>query len=271
MREARFFAGAALSVDGTPVSGPAGRRHPLALLAVLTAHATPEVGRDKLVDLLWPEKATGSGRHLLSEALYVLRKALGHRALHTSGDKVSLDRETVWTDVGAARHAFRNGDHRTVAELHRGPFLDGFHVSGSPRFEEWRRERAACFDAHFEESLYALADGAERWGDHREAVRWLRQRVAQDPFSSHATHRLMLALARTGDRAAAVLAARSHRRLLKEELDLSPAPCVNDLEEILTGNGDVDLDAIPRCGTPGSGCAPEASSYARKGFGTLRP
>lgn len=267
MHEARFFAGPVLLADGVPVSGPAGRRHPLALLAVLGAHATPEVGRDKLVDLLWPEKDGRAARHLLSEALYVLRGALGKGALLTRGDTVVLDRNAVWTDVGAARDAFSAGDHRTVAELHRGPFLDGFHLSASQPFEDWRRERAARFAAQYEESLYSLADGAERWGDHREAVRWLRLRVAQDPLSSHAIHRLMLALARTGDRAAAVMAARAHGRLLDEELGLGPAPCVKKLEDLLTGPETVDLDAIPRCGTPESGCAPETSTYIRRGFG----
>lgn len=266
MHQVHFFAGATLSLGGEPVTGPAARRHPLALLAVLCAHATPDVGRDKLIDLLWPERDGTSARHLLSEALYVVRKTLGPECIHAHGDVLTLDRSQLWSDVAAVREALAAGDPTAVVEHYRGPFLDGFHLGHSSEFEGWVSERRACFAAHYEESLYALADGAEGWGDHRAAVRWLRLRVAQDPLSSHATHRLMLALARTGDRASAVRTARSHREILAREMELDPAPCVRELEAALSGSDPVDLDAIPQCGTRESGCAPEVSSYVRRGF-----
>ena len=261
MYQGRFFPGASLSKDGVPVAGPAAQRHPLALLALLAAHSSPHVSRDTACALLWPERDERAARHLLSEALYALRRALGRDSIPGSGPSLTLDPDRVWTDVVTVRRAAGAGDPRTVVELYRGPFLDGFHLGGSQDFEAWQRDRRRYFESVYAESLYAMADQAEAAGNHRDAAHWLRLRVDQDPLSSHATHRLMLELARMGDRAAAILTAREHARILHDELGIEAAPCVRDLEGILARSDAVDLDAIPRCGAPDSGCAPEPPSY----------
>jgi DNA-binding SARP family transcriptional activator len=261
MYQGRFLPGASLSKDGTPVVGPAVQRHPLALLAVLAAHASSEVSRDTACMLLWPERDERAARHLLSEALYALRRALGRGAIPGSGPSLRLDHARVWTDVAVVSRAASAGEPEVVVELYRGPFLDGFHLAGSPDFEAWQHDRRRYFESLFADSLYAVADRAEATGNHLAAAHWLRLRVDQDPLSSHATHRLMLALARMGDRAAAILIAREHARALQVELGIPAAPCVRDLEALLAGPDAVDLDRIPKCGTPGSGCAPEVPPY----------
>ena len=255
MLSARFLPGASLSDGEAPVTGPASQRHPLALLAVLASYPRREVRRDKLLSLLWPERDTHAARHLLSEALYALRHVGGKAAIVSVGDGVALEKHYVWTDVAAFRQAHASGDLISAVEVYQGPFLDGFHLDASPEFEDWQHERRQYFDGMYEESLYALADAAEEEGDAMAAARWLRLRLAQSPFSSHATHRLMRMLVRTGDRAEALLVARGHADRLERELGIAPSPCVSNLQEALASGGDLDPSLLKVCGVDDPRCS----------------
>ncbi|MGH7477643.1 MAG: tetratricopeptide repeat protein, partial [Longimicrobiales bacterium] len=55
-----------------------------------------------------------------------------------------------------------------------------------------------------------------------DAVRWWRALAAQDPYSSRIALRLMAALDRAGDRAAALQHASTHTQLLQQEMGLAP-------------------------------------------------
>src|SRR5262245_25363043 len=75
----------------------------LALLGFLIAHHAIPQGRDKLVDLLWPDLLPRQGRRMLSDTLWRTRKLLtppGHTdtsLLHLGGDAVTFrpDHTTV--------------------------------------------------------------------------------------------------------------------------------------------------------------------------------
>ena len=59
----KLLGGAVLEDDaGTPVSSVAGRRHPLALLALLATAPSRTMSRGKMVDLLWPESPESRAR-----------------------------------------------------------------------------------------------------------------------------------------------------------------------------------------------------------------
>lgn len=221
-----------LEADG-PVSGRAVQRHRLALLALLGASGPRALARDKLMAWLWPERDAERARGLLNQAVHVLRQALGADAILSVGEELQLNPALVACDVTAFEQAIAAGALERAAALYAGPFLDGFFLSDAPEFERWaerERERLAGAQARLLESLAEKAAAEKQW---QRAAEWWRLRVAQDPYDSRAVARLMLALETSGNRAAALHQADAHQRLLKEDLELPPAPEVHALAERL--------------------------------------
>ena len=116
----------------------------LALLAYLAA-AYPRGAhrRDTLLGLFWPELDQEHGRNALSQALRVLRRALGDKALTSRGaEELAVDAELVWCDAAAFGEALGEERLEEALQLYRGDLLPSFFVEASSGFEEWlERER----------------------------------------------------------------------------------------------------------------------------------
>ncbi|HEX2080097.1 MAG TPA: BTAD domain-containing putative transcriptional regulator, partial [Longimicrobium sp.] len=209
--------------DGAPVTGRAAYRRRLALLAVLAAARGRPVGRERLMTLLWPEHPPESARHTLSESLYVLRRELGE-IFAGAGSEVALDPARVESDVEAFERALREGRRGEAVELYRGPFLDAFYVEGAPEFERWAEEERDRLARAFAGAVEALAEAAEAAGDPLGAAAWWRRLAAHDPYSSRVALRLVAALGRGGEAAAALRHAEAHAAFLREELGVGLDP-----------------------------------------------
>ncbi|HEX2211285.1 MAG TPA: BTAD domain-containing putative transcriptional regulator, partial [Longimicrobium sp.] len=188
--------------DGAQVTGRAAYRRRLALLAVLASARGRPVGRERLMALLWPEHPPESARHTLSESLYVLRRELGE-IFAAAGSEVALDPARVESDVAAFEGALREGRRAEAVELYRGPFLDAFYVEGAPEFERWAEEERDRLARAFAGAVEALAEEAEAAGDALGAAAWWRRLAAHDPYSGRVALRLVAALGRGGESAAA--------------------------------------------------------------------
>ncbi|HEU4453051.1 MAG TPA: BTAD domain-containing putative transcriptional regulator, partial [Longimicrobium sp.] len=220
----KLLGGAALESDGVPVSGRPVHRRRLALLAVLAAARGRTVGRERLVGYLWPDHPGDAARHLLSESLYILRKALGERAFVAAGDELGLDPSVVSSDLAEFEGALDADDPARAVAVYGGPFLDGFYVSDAPEFERWAEEERRRLERAHARALEALAEAAEVEDDPRGAAEWWRRLARTDPFSSRIALRLMRALEAGGERAAALRHAAVHGALVREELGAEPDP-----------------------------------------------
>lgn len=229
----RFLSGASLEDETGTVGGPSVQRHRLALLALLAVSPVGSVTRDKAMALLWPERDAEQARKLLNQSVYTLRRTLGQDAILSAGEELRLNAETVTCDVIAFEDAFRKGNHEEAAVLYTGPFLDGFFLSHAPEFDRWTDQERGRLAAAYAHALEELAQGAERGGDPEGAVRWWKVRAAQDPYDSRVALRLMEALVAAGNPAGAVQHAAIHERLLRDELELAPAPEVVTLADRL--------------------------------------
>lgn len=217
----------AASPEGVPIGGAAAQRRLLALLAILATGGRAGVSRDRVLALLWPDGDPDKSRHALTQALYHARRALGSDDLiDASGGDLRLDDALVTSDVEQLEEAARRGDHRRVAELYQGPFLDGFFLSGSAEFERWASEQRQRIARIAADSLEALAAAAESRQEYAEAAAWRRRQVALDPLDARATVLLLDALAASGDRTGALQHARVHESLVRQELDVAPDPRV---------------------------------------------
>jgi DNA-binding SARP family transcriptional activator len=229
----RTLGGVVLEGENGPLSGRSTLRLRLAFLALLASARERGVARDKLLAYLWPERDVDRGRHSLSQLLHAIRRDLGPEAITFGVDDLRLNPAHVWTDIGAFEQAIADGKLEAAANLYEGPFLDGFFLSNAPEFERWVEEERTRVAGEFARSLEALARAASQSGDHVNAVKLWRRRLAVEPLNAGATLELMRALASTGDRAGAIQQARIHSSLIERELGLPPDPTVTSFAQQL--------------------------------------
>jgi TolB-like protein/DNA-binding SARP family transcriptional activator/Tfp pilus assembly protein PilF len=248
----QLFGGASLQTAGQPLHGAVAQRRRLALLALLAVPEPRPIARDKLIAFLWPEADTERARHLLSEALYVIRKALGESAIVAAGDELHLQPEVVSTDVHAFEAALAQEDLERALTLYRGPFLDGFFLEGAPEFERWAEQERVRLATCYQRVLEALAQQRQTAGDLTGAVDALRRLTSTDPYNARFALRLMQALAAARDRAAALQHARVHAALLREEFQADPEPEIEAYAARLRAAGPEAAQPVPQPGSPGS-------------------
>jgi DNA-binding SARP family transcriptional activator len=195
----------------------------LALLALLLGSGAAAISRDKVLAYLWPDSDTEHARNSLKQALYTLRHCLGRAIVQSCCGGLRLDRSLIACDVWEFDAAIADGRIDTAAELYRGPFLDGVHVSGLAEFERWVEDERQRIDHEFGLVLQRLASQAaqnERWD---AAVEWSRRLTWRDPLSSVNTLRLMQALVTAGDPTKALEHFRWYARRVSVELGSPPA------------------------------------------------
>jgi DNA-binding SARP family transcriptional activator/tRNA A-37 threonylcarbamoyl transferase component Bud32 len=222
----RLFGGVALEADGAAVGTRARQRHRLAMLAALAANSRGALPRQTLMGMLWPDRPEKSARHLLTEAIHVVRADLGEAVLETSATEVALEMKAFRCDWVEFRKAVEAEDWAAAAEEYSGAFLEGFYLDGAVTFERWAettRERAAL---DYGRALAALAEAAEEAGDLYGAVEWWGRSAVHEPHSTPVALGLMKALARAGERARAVRFAAAFAARTREELEMEPDPQV---------------------------------------------
>lgn len=240
----------------------------LALLAVLAVARTRGIGRESLEALLWPESDHARARGALKQALHALRSQLGTRDAVLGVSQVRLNDAVVMADVDRFLGALEAGAAEEAVGLYGGPFLDGFHLTGLPEFEQWADSWRDELGRRHAAAVEQLAVAAGFRGDHGNAVRWWRTLNDLDPLSSRVTIELMKALDAFGERSAAIRCAIRHEALLREEFGSPADPEVAGLAALLRGTGSwagptetVLTDAQPLPPPGGEGISPAYNLY----------
>jgi DNA-binding SARP family transcriptional activator/tetratricopeptide (TPR) repeat protein len=230
----RTFGGAAITADdGVPLDGAASQRRLLALLSLLAVAGEAGLTRDRLIGLLWPEGDPLRVRHALTQSLYQARRALHCDDLFLAGADIRLNPLHIISDVERLESLLGSGDLLGAAHLYRGPFLDGFFISGNGEFEQWVTKCRDRYATRLSAAFEKLAASHEERGDWIQSAEWRERVVDLDPLSALARTRLMTALARSGDRAMAIHHAKVHSALIRERLDLDPDESVEALARTL--------------------------------------
>ncbi|MEU6786216.1 BTAD domain-containing putative transcriptional regulator [Nonomuraea angiospora] len=202
-----------LAVAGRPVGIRAAKTR--ALLCYLAATPGPRP-RSELAALLWGERPDANARGSLRLALSELRKEVGG-----------------WLDITRDHVSFRAGDGcfvdhgrlaqtPTVAEalrLWRGDFMDGVWFCDAPAFGGWLESERGRTRLLLRELLLRAGSAPPD-----QFVRLARLVAGLDPYDEEAHRLLITALARGGNRAAALACYDDLRRRLADELGVEPAP-----------------------------------------------
>jgi DNA-binding SARP family transcriptional activator len=238
-----------LAMDGTAQPVPGLRLK--AVLAALALHAGEVVSTDRLIDMVWGERAPVTATNTLQVHVSKLRGLLGKRGAilaRAPGYLLHVDGEA--TDVTAAERLIHQGvqcrDPQQGAErlqeavdLWRGPPLAD--VAGLDFFDEQAqrlnqlRLRARC----------ALIEARLALGQHERVVAELEGLRREHPFHEQIHELLMLALYRSGRQADALATYQILRRALNEELGIDPGRSTSDLESaILRQDPFLDLGPV---------------------------
>ncbi|MEU7004640.1 tetratricopeptide repeat protein [Nonomuraea sp. NPDC046570] len=222
------------------------------LLAVLVLHANQVVPHDRLLTALWGSEIPGSGRRLLHNHVWSVRRMLTHASMLTStpvGYSLRMapgasDLDAFIADSSAARTALAAGSAEQAAEhlrkalaLWRGPALGGTR-------DELQLTEGAALE---ERRIVALADRIDAdlaLGRYQELISELRRLVADNPLQERLRAQLMLALHYAGRTAEALEEYRLARQHLRDELGLDPGKDLTRIHsEILSADSDLGQDA----------------------------
>ena len=220
----RILGGAAVLASDGALTGAAGRRRALALLAMVASGGDDGLPRDRALALLWPELDSDRARNNLKQLVFSLRRALSPDVFAATGATLRLDPNVITVDVWAYEKAIADGALESAVARYGGPFLDGFSVPGLVEFERWvesERERLARVHA---ETLDTLAERARRAGQMDIAAAWRRHLAALDPLNTRHAVSFVRALADAGDVPGALRHAHLFERLVRSELDADVGP-----------------------------------------------
>jgi len=160
------------------------------------------------------------------------------------GDHLVSDRQTVafarsqpyWLDVEVLETAATMlptaqtvATLASAADLYRGDFLDGFYVQDAPEFEQWVLAERTRLRASVLHLLDTLAHYHATQGELLPAMQYARRMLQLEPWREEAHRQLMLLLAQSGQRSAALAQYELCRQALRSELDVEPAAATLDL------------------------------------------
>ncbi len=218
-----------IGLDGVSMVGALNGKL-LALAVYLAVTALPQT-RGTLANLLWSELGDDLARKNLRGALYELRRLLG-AGLVTARHETYFDRRVpCWVDVGVLQtyltsellHANPQG-FREVLLLYRGEFLAGFHVRNAPVFEEWLAARRTYLHNLVVQGWQRLAEHALQHQQDELGLDATNHLLALDSAHEVAHRQRMLFLARSGQPRSALAQFEICRRILADELAITPSP-----------------------------------------------
>ncbi|MCB0062365.1 MAG: AAA family ATPase, partial [Caldilineaceae bacterium] len=192
----------------------------------VTRRAQP---RTVLAGLFWGDVDDYYARRNLNRTLSDVTKAIGDH-LTVERQSLALARnQPYWLDVEVLEGvtatqptADNIGALAGAANLYRGDFLAGFYLHDAPDFEQWvvserTRLRSGVLQLH-----HALAEFHADAGDLLQAMDYARRSLQLEPWREESHRQLMLFLAQSGQRSAALAQFELCCQALRTELDVEP-------------------------------------------------
>lgn len=235
-------------IDGVRVDTALPGRKGRLLFACLVISGGRSMSRDELIGIIWPEASPADPEGTFSTLLTRLRTAIGHERV-IGCRELALDLGDAWIDWDVARASAPAAEALLAAgdpaeaieqataglEIARRPFLPGI---STPWPEDRRRELDELATALLEVGgRAALALGAQFLP---AAERSARELIEREPYRESGYALLMETHAARGNVAEALRVYDDLRRLLREELGITPAPAVTAVASRLLDSQDTE-------------------------------
>jgi len=239
-----------------------------ALLFYLAATGRPH-SRDTLAGLLWGDMPEAQAAKNLRNALSNL-KALAGAHLNIARDEVSFNRESeYWLDVeiflAALSDPADQKDLRVLhnaVELYQGDFLEGFYVDDSLALDEWMAGRRSLLKGLMLQALHTLVVRHLERAEHAAGIDYANRLLVLEPWREETHRHLMILLARSRQRSAALAQFETCRKVLTAELGVEPMPETMALYNRLKAAAAPPPHNLPPQPTPFVGREPELAEIA---------
>jgi DNA-binding SARP family transcriptional activator len=215
-----------------------GRQGRLAFVFLVANRSRP-VGRDELVDVIWPEQPPPEVDAALSSILSKLRAVL--KRLDCSAPEASIDAGSgsisirlppqTWVDIEDAASAIdeAEGALRTGDTARAWGFANVvISIAGRPFIQDheaaWIQAFRMKLRTLLTRGLECLAAVSQLTGEPSLAIQYTTEVLKLEPFREVAYQQLMRLHAKIGNNAEALRVFEQCRKLLREELGASPSP-----------------------------------------------
>jgi predicted ATPase/DNA-binding SARP family transcriptional activator len=259
---ATFFGGFEVRRNDEPVVG-FGYDKVKAIFAYLVVEPAFPFNRDVLAGLFWPDQTEQKARHSLRQAISQLRSVL---EWDQSNPLILTDRTTlqrnpqaglvcdVYTFTGCLKVA--GEDKRAgietlenAVEIYQGELLRGLSLAQTESFEEWLSNRREHFHRQAVSALEKIVGYHAGQGNFERSRAAAEKWVRLEPWREEAHRNLMLSLARTGQRSAALKQYQLCCQSLMDEFGLLPAAETESLHRRILDMGSL-WSSLPELTTP---------------------
>lgn len=201
------------------------------LLKLLAHQRQNQIVRERVIDILWTDLAPEAANAQLYKALHHIRKALAkeHEGAEDwmviTDDLIRLSPPGgLVTDMGLFEKAARAGlKDQDIAELENAVSIYSGEFLPMDRYVEWASFPREHYRQLYLDVLGALAAAYENQDELSEAAEMLRLALDKDPTLETAHRGLMNIFARKGQATRAFHQYEICRKVLRDELGLSPS------------------------------------------------
>ena len=242
------------------LSGPEGpielpNKKLAALLAYLACSAPQPQSREKLATLLWGSHFETQARQNLRQALFRLRRVLGHDALIADGEQISLSPD-VECDAVRLQALSRKASPTSLAaaaELYRDPLLADMNIA-EEAWANWLSAERLRLEGLALDAMIRHAEQALQSGDAESGLKAARRAIAVNALREDAHRLIVQALADTGRKAEALRHYQDLVMTLKRELNAEPdavtTSLVADLHRTQHRNGSRTIGGSAKAAPP---------------------
>jgi len=212
------------------------------LFQVLLTYRYTPLDRDQVCEFLWPETDPATAQRNFKITLNTLYQVLEPER-DPGADSAFILREgstyslrpgaDLWLDAEEFMQRARRSSGRDLDELQKAINLYRGEYLPDALYETWAAEERERLAALFLESSDHLVETMLQQSRYAEAIELAQRVLAQDNCWERAYRHLMLAYDKLGDRGQVGRAYQRCVQVLREELDVSPAPETRALYETL--------------------------------------
>src|SRR6266404_2656983 len=202
-----------------------------ALLAYLACSAPEPQSREKLATLLWGSHFETQAQQNLRQALFRLRRALGHDALKSDGDEVWLVPGVIDCDV--ARLKALSSDRScaslaAAADLYQDPLLADLYIA-EEAWADWLGAERLRLEGLALDAMIRYAEQALQSGNAESALKAANRAISVNALREDAHRLIVQALVATGRKAEALKHYQDLVVVLKRELNTEPDAATGSL------------------------------------------
>lgn len=235
------------TTEGRPLRSLHAQPKRLALLAYMAIARGSACRRDTVLALLWPNLDDARARAALRGAVYHLRQVLGDAAI-VSGphDELAVEPAEIRCDAADFMNAIAEARPELAMSYYRGDLLEGFHIRGTPGFDEWRERERSRLRTLAATAAWTVAEQHARGGNGEDAARWGSRALELAHDDEVLLQRYLRLLETLGDRVRAVLEYEAFARRIRRDYDIAPTVETRRIVETIRLHITLEAPGSPR-------------------------